>query len=284
MVETKISKERYKIPFWKQALQVPARFFVDKLFPHQQLDPDSQRNLEEAGQLLDQGWGIVVPITHFAKPEFMYLFSTLFSDSSFSRAGGLMPLGRHECHWYIVQFARSVGVETMPVVVQSTKKTLQGVNLGDGYNEFQEIGGERLSQAGVVVTIPQLQRETNLGKPKSSTVFGLIDDAEYSAEQTNIDSEKIAVLPIGIGLTGRKRFIGRLMDYIYKTIKPEKYKKSLAKSPYADRGFHFFEEGNVTIRPPITKSRLYEITDGDLYKIEQVVFDEFAQAVPENYL
>lgn len=284
MVEVTINKERHQIPVWKQALQIPARFVVDRLFPHQKLDPDSQKNLQEAAQLLDQGWGIVVPITHFAKPEFMYLFSTLFSNKSFSQAGGLMPLGLHEYQWPIVKFASAVGVDTMPVVVQSTKKTMQNVNLGDGYNEFQEAGGERLAQASTVVVIPQLQRETHLGKPKSTTIFGLIDDAEYSAEQANMDSEKVAVLPVGIGLTGRKRFLGKLIDYIYKITRPSKYNESLSKSPYENRGFHFFEEGIVTIRPHITKTKLYEMTDGDLNKIEQVVFDEFAQAVPNDYL
>lgn len=245
--------QSYQIPAWKQVLQIPARFVVDRIFPTEELDSESKANLKLAHEMLIDGYGMIVPINHFAKPEFFYLFSTLFRDSEFSRRGGLMALGAHEYRWFITYFASLVGVDTMPIVVPSSIKAMgtKAGSIGKGLNAYMEAGSERLAHGGTDLAVPQGQREPRLGEPRSTLIYDLLSEAQDQG------AEKLAVMPAGIGLVG--------------------------DANYEDRGFHFFERGVVRFRQPRTYEFILAVCGENPKGIEKFVFDELRQAVPENY-
>lgn len=271
-------QEIYRINPIQQVLQIPARVIVDIIFPHQKLDPDSQKNLNKAAEMMEDGYGILTPTDHFAKLEFGWIFSVLFSNPTFSQRGGLMILGAHECYAYIRRFAKAVGVDTMPVVVYEGLKVRGGLKsetILSGMYEFLEASSKRLAYAGIVLATPQGHRQPRLGEAQST----LINDILSTAEDYE-DAQKLAVLPIGVGLTGRKRLIRSIPESLYRAIVGS---DAPLKSPYEDKGFHFFEEGIVTVRPPRTRAEVNEITGGKPKDIEKWTFKELKAAVPENY-
>lgn len=248
-----LERPNYQIARWKQALQKPARLIVDRIFPTQELDSDSRSNLLKACEMLNEEYGIIVTINHFAKPEFFYLFSKLFSTDEFSQRGGLMALGTHEYRWLIVNFAKAVGVDTMPVVVSSTVKVMgtKAKSFGAGLEEYTEASAKRLAMAGTVLAIPQGQRGPRLGESRSTLIYTLLDDAAYYG------AKRVAVMAAGIGF--------------------------LKSANYEDRGFHFFEQGVVRFNKPRTKEEIMEITNGNPKEIERFIFDQLREVVPENY-
>ena len=205
-------QEIYRINPIQQVLQIPARIIVDTIFPHQKLDPESQKNLNKAADMMEDGYGMLTPTDHFGKSEFGWIYSVLFSHRVFSQRGGLMILGAHECYWYIRGFAKTVGVDTMPVVVYEdlpVRGGLESETILSGMYEFLEASSKRLAHAGNILATPQGHRQPRLGEAQST----LINDILSTAEEYE-DAQKLAVLPIGVGLTGRKRLIRSIHETI----------------------------------------------------------------------
>ena len=165
----------------------------------------------------------------------------------------MLALGAHEYYWHITYFAKAVGVDTMPIVVYSNARVLglKSRSFMAGLGEFLEASGKRLAQGGTVLAVPQGHRKSRLGEASSTLINDLLSEAEEEG------AKKLAVLPVGIGLVG--------------------------DTNYEDRGFHFFERGIVTIRPPRTRAEINDITGGKPRDIERWVFDELRAAIPENY-
>lgn len=206
---------------------------LKSVFPHEvYADP---RSIEKAHELIESGYGIIVPYTHpDMRSPIDGVNSLIELGGKFTDAEYVGPLAWHQQHYpHLKALSKITDIPLLPIVTSNTRergkdievfsmkeklkrkgqKMLKKdvpepkqVSFRQGLFEYLQEGAEVLLEGGVVFIAPQGGRKNSLGEPLGATQM-LVDKTKKVHQKSNVDDElKIAIWPVSVAPKGITEF------------------------------------------------------------------------------
>ncbi len=217
------------------------------------------RGIYEAGQFLNNDFGLIVPYSHPEKKETMGMFAFPFSDEVMANRRIIEPVAIHQRQGWMDTLAKLHGVEFHYIITDDTLKYDKDHKIIRDYSERQAMDTafakralEVLAEGGILFIAPQGGRRPNLEVPERATLGTLV----AAIRRKHLE---VAVLPMGIGVRG-----------------VEDYTKA--------KGYNLFKKIDYNIGNPEDLEDVYKNSGKDYRSIDKYVISHMLpNLVPEAY-
>lgn len=219
-----------------------------------------ENGVQRGDELMEQGWGLVLPFTHFCGRD---VFEMVLRNFAVGRVLVTKPIVAG-VEWSFLQgfsilqfLAQISGITLVPIVTEDTIKKHRNQDpqgrplpLGHGTMEYLSLARRALKEGGAVFVSPQQGRRPRLMLSDKEPMKFLLGKES--------DSQKVAVLFVALSLVDEK-------DY--------------ARRTFLNLGRTF----DVRLGPTLTKAELFEIARNMGKSVDDVTIVIFSQLVDPGY-
>lgn len=227
--------------------------------PFKMLNEESSwENLNQAKDLLNQRYGLVMVINHFSKRDPVQIIdSIVFQDDNMRSLPIVAPTAFHQYKWYAKLLSQLTGIDVRAIITPDTVERYPEMKdrEGEGFRRYIKDSGTALSQGGIVVIAPQVKRHSKWEIPTKTPIDFLIRRTD------TIGANKIAFLPIALGIEGAE-------NYQIETT----------------GGFNLGSMYTVNIGPAIVKDELKEICERKGISADMWFYEDMKKILPLAYL